>query len=112
MNRLALTAREIEIMWLVVDGLTNQQIAKRLCLSRHTIKFHVFNALTKLNSKTRTDGAVMFALANVERARARFEKKLALFGEALRCDDEPEGADTDEGAGGQLPGQESGRHAS
>jgi TolB-like protein/DNA-binding CsgD family transcriptional regulator len=48
-----LTAREIEVLRLVADGLSNPQIATRLTLSEHTVKRHVANILMKLALPTR-----------------------------------------------------------
>lgn len=58
-----LTEREREVMGLLKEGLSNAQIAKRLKISMHTAKFHLENALWKLDAKNRTHGAVIFALA-------------------------------------------------
>ncbi|MCB1036007.1 MAG: response regulator transcription factor [Acidobacteria bacterium] len=43
-----LTARELEILELVADGLSNKEIAKKLIISLHTVKNHVHNILEKL----------------------------------------------------------------
>ena len=50
-----LTARESEVLELLVLGLTNQQIAHRLVISRATAKFHVSRILGKLSATTRTE---------------------------------------------------------
>lgn len=50
-----LTAREIEILNLIEQGLTNQQIASRLSLTLHTVKNHVHNLLGKLGVGSRAD---------------------------------------------------------
>ena len=50
---LELTARELEILRLIGDGLKNQEIAKRLYLSVHTVKNHVHNILERLGVKSR-----------------------------------------------------------
>jgi DNA-binding NarL/FixJ family response regulator len=47
-NSADLTERELEILCLVADGLSNKQIARRLCLSLYTVKNHVHNVLQKL----------------------------------------------------------------
>jgi LuxR family maltose regulon positive regulatory protein len=49
-----LSARELEILRLVAEGLSNQQIADRLVISLGTAKTHVHNIFEKLNAKTRT----------------------------------------------------------
>jgi len=48
-----LTAREIEILALIAEGLSNQRIAERLCLSVHTVKNHVHNMLERLGLESR-----------------------------------------------------------
>ena len=56
-----LTDRELEILQLMVDGLSNPDIAKKLFVSRSTVKFHVSNILMKLGAASRTE-AVAIAL--------------------------------------------------
>lgn len=58
-----LTEREREVLGLMVEGLNNQQIAKRLYVSPSTAKSHVSSILTKLEVSTRTE-AVSYALKN------------------------------------------------
>ncbi len=57
---LDLTAREIQILDLIAQGLRNQEIADRLYLSVHTVKNHVHNLLERLGLKTRAE-AVRYA---------------------------------------------------
>ena len=47
------TAREIEVLQLVADGLAGGQIARRLWVSEETVKTHVANALDKLGATSR-----------------------------------------------------------
>ena len=49
----ALTAREREVLALVAEGLTNDEIARRLCISLGTAKTHVRHLLTKLDARDR-----------------------------------------------------------
>jgi len=56
-----LTAREQDVLRLMVHGLNNTQIAEELIVSRSTVKFHVSNVLSKLHVASRTE-AVAFAL--------------------------------------------------
>ena len=53
-----LTAREVEVLNLAGQGLTNRQIADHLSLSHHTIARHLSNARDKLGAANRVDAAV------------------------------------------------------
>jgi len=59
---LALTTREMEILHLISEGLTNQQIAQRLFLSVYTVKNHVHRILNVLGVQSRS-AAVSHAFA-------------------------------------------------
>ena len=50
---ISLSSREIEIIELVAMGLTNQEIAERLTISKRTVDNHVSNVFTKTGSKNR-----------------------------------------------------------
>ncbi|MFC6010222.1 alpha/beta fold hydrolase [Nocardia lasii] len=54
----AITAREREILALVAEGLTDQEIAVRLVVSPHTVHRHIANARAKLGVRTRAAAAV------------------------------------------------------
>lgn len=49
-----LTAREIDVLRLLAEGFANREIATRLDISEHTIKFHIRSILAKLGASTRT----------------------------------------------------------
>jgi len=49
-----LTAREMEVLRLVAQGMTNPQIAERLILSLHTVNAHVRSIYTKLEVNSRS----------------------------------------------------------
>ncbi len=53
-----LSDRERQVLHLIAEGLTNQEIAIRLWLSRETIKSHVKKIMRKLSVKDRTQAAV------------------------------------------------------
>jgi DNA-binding NarL/FixJ family response regulator len=50
-----LTAREVEILELLAEGLPNKGIAARLSISDQTVKFHVASICGKLDAANRTD---------------------------------------------------------
>lgn len=54
-----LTAREIEVLRMLAEGLGNKQIASRLGVTDHTIKFHISSILGKLGASTRTEAVTM-----------------------------------------------------
>ena len=56
-----LSSREIEVLRMLAEGLTNKVIAYRLGISEHTVKFHVTSIMGKLHAGSRTD-AVMQAI--------------------------------------------------
>jgi DNA-binding NarL/FixJ family response regulator len=51
----ALTPRELEVLQWMARGLTNRQIARRLQISEHTVKFHAGAVLGKLNARSRAE---------------------------------------------------------
>jgi two-component system, NarL family, nitrate/nitrite response regulator NarL len=53
-----LTAREREVLRFLASGQTNKEIAQRLGVTDHTIKFHVNGILGKLGAATRTEAVV------------------------------------------------------
>lgn len=58
-GRSSLSAREVEVLRLVVEGLTNKEIAKKLFISDITARNHVISLLSKLNAKDRTEAATI-----------------------------------------------------
>jgi DNA-binding NarL/FixJ family response regulator len=54
-----LTPRETEILRLLSHGLGNKEIAARLHISEHTVKFHVAAVMSKLGAGTRTEAVTI-----------------------------------------------------
>jgi len=61
MDRESLSARELDVVRLMVQGMTNQEIARTLFIAEGTVKFHVNNIVSKLHAHDRTQ-AVIHAL--------------------------------------------------
>lgn len=55
-----LTEREVEVVKLIAEGLTNKEIAERIFLSEGTIKNYISNILNKLDLKQRTQIAIKY----------------------------------------------------
>jgi DNA-binding NarL/FixJ family response regulator len=67
-----LTARELEVLALLSEGLRNAQIAERLVVSDRTVDHHVSAILRKLGARTRGEAvaeAARLALTAVSRQR-------------------------------------------
>jgi DNA-binding NarL/FixJ family response regulator len=56
-KELVLTTREMQILRLLESGLSNRDIADRLCIALHTVKNHVHSVLSKLGVNTRAEAA-------------------------------------------------------
>lgn len=56
-----LTGREREVLQLMAQGLPNKQIAARLGISAHTVKFHVAAVLAKFGAASRTEAVTLGA---------------------------------------------------
>ncbi len=61
----SLTARELEVLRLLIDGKTNSQIAQEIIVSINTAKAHVGSILTKLSVNDRVQAAVKAVRANM-----------------------------------------------
>lgn len=69
MARTALSAREQQVLELVVQGLTNKEIARALCISEITARNHVISLLAKLDAKDRTEAATIAIRRGLVRLR-------------------------------------------
>ena len=54
-----LTPREIEVLRLLAEGLANKNIAWKLKISEHTVKFHIASIFTKLNVSSRAEAVAI-----------------------------------------------------
>ncbi len=54
-----LTPRELEVLQLLAAGLGNKEIASRLAISEHTVKFHVAAIMGKLGAASRTEAVTL-----------------------------------------------------
>lgn len=54
-----LTLREREVLEMMMEGLSNKEIAGHLNISAHTVKFHISSILGKLGASTRTEAAAI-----------------------------------------------------
>jgi NarL family two-component system response regulator LiaR len=60
-----LTAREHEVLLLMVEGLNNREIAERLTISSSTVKNHVSSILDKLGTTSRTQAVALAVKHNL-----------------------------------------------
>lgn len=58
-GRSSLSNREVEVLELLVEGLTNKEIAQKLCISDITARNHVISLLSKLGAKDRTEAVTI-----------------------------------------------------
>jgi two-component system NarL family response regulator len=56
-QRPELTGREMEVLRLIFEGLTNKEIAYKLGVAENTVKNHINNLMVKLNARDRTQAA-------------------------------------------------------
>jgi DNA-binding CsgD family transcriptional regulator len=59
LGALGITARELEILSLIAQGLSNREIAERLFVSENTVKTHCSRAFDKLGARRRTQAVQM-----------------------------------------------------
>ena len=64
-EKLGLTPRELEILRLIAEGLSNREIAERLFVSENTVKTHSANLFTKLSARRRTQAVQLAKEAGV-----------------------------------------------
>jgi DNA-binding CsgD family transcriptional regulator/ArsR family metal-binding transcriptional regulator len=64
-NNFGLTDREIEVLKLIAEGYTNNEISGMLFISPHTVKSHMINIFNKLSVNDRTQAAVLATRHNI-----------------------------------------------
>ncbi len=58
--RPVLSHRETEVLAIAAEGLTNEQIAARLAITSHAVKFHLSSIYRKLGVANRTEAVVAY----------------------------------------------------
>ena len=66
-----LTPRELEILELVITGITNKAIASQIYISEKTVEFHLDHIYTKIGVRTRLMAGIWAIKHGIERAEAR-----------------------------------------
>ncbi|MGH9267905.1 MAG: helix-turn-helix domain-containing protein, partial [Acidimicrobiales bacterium] len=66
-----LSVREMEVLGLLTEGLTDREVGQRLLISAHTAHRHVSNILTKLGLPTRAAAAALAGRHGVGRSSAQ-----------------------------------------
>jgi NarL family two-component system response regulator YdfI len=59
MPQQSLSPREIEVLRMLAEGLGNKEVAWRLGISEHTVKFHINSIFTKLDASSRTEAVTI-----------------------------------------------------
>jgi len=60
-----LTQREVEVLYLITEGMTNREIAENLFISETTVKSHITSVFRKLNVRSRTQAAAQAQSLNL-----------------------------------------------
>jgi DNA-binding NarL/FixJ family response regulator len=58
-SRNKITERELELLYLMADGLSNKGIAEELFISENTVKYHIRNILQKFGVQNRTEAVAL-----------------------------------------------------
>lgn len=81
-----LSARELEVLYLISEGMTGQAVAEQLFLSPETIRTHVRNAMRKLGVRTRSHAIAMIVRASREPAQGEHPSRIRTSGGGAKND--------------------------
>jgi NarL family two-component system response regulator LiaR len=79
-----LSDREMEMLKLLATGMSNKEIAEKLCLSLRTVKAHMSNIFTKMNVASRSEALVealrreLLTLEDIKQGVPRSDRKISL----------------------------------
>lgn len=62
----ALTAREVEVVSLMASGMSNNQIATKICVTESTVKKHASRIMRKMGVSSRLEAALQFSRCNLD----------------------------------------------
>jgi DNA-binding CsgD family transcriptional regulator len=65
LDRLGITSRELEIIALIAEGMSNREIAEKLFVSENTVKTHSGRLFEKLNARRRTQAVLLAQKAGI-----------------------------------------------
>ncbi|TLZ37999.1 MAG: response regulator transcription factor, partial [Gammaproteobacteria bacterium] len=51
--------REVDVLRMLSDGLSNKEVARRLHISEHTVKYHLSSVFGKLGASSRTEAVMV-----------------------------------------------------
>ncbi|MFJ6907984.1 LuxR C-terminal-related transcriptional regulator [Streptomyces griseoluteus] len=84
-----LTGREREVLLMLGTGLGNRELARELGIAERTVKAHIANIVDKIGQQTRTQAAIVSALAHgalcVDRACTRHRLREPAQGQGVRA---------------------------
>lgn len=83
-----LSRREVEVVVLVLEGLTNREVANQLCVAEKTVKFHLTNIYKKLNISRRSQIIWTLPLSDFIEARKHPSETVSLKETSISKKDE------------------------
>ena len=92
-----LSKREVEVVMLVLQGLTNREVANNLCVAEKTVKFHLTNVYKKMKISRRSQIFWTLPLADfigMNESSLPSSQKAAFKKEEEKCEEIPIGSST------------------